>query len=157
MGQKVRLGKHDSRSRVIPVNHARTALEEWTARQRISGKPLSQDEDVWIALEFIASSLGTTFCVSDVVSAVCTNRRTLERQFLKVAGCTIGKAISEIRTQAGAVLLRKTDMSVTLVGTHVGINSVAQFSRQFRKVFNQTPTEYARLHRVKPDCLESAG
>ena len=157
MRQKVRLGIQDSGSRVIPGNHARTALEEWTARQCISGTPLSQDEDVWIALEFIASNLGTTFYVSDVVSAVCTTRRTLERQFLKVAGCTIGKAISEIRTQAGAVLLRTTDMSVTLVGTYVGIHSAAQFSRQFRKAFDQTPTEYARLHRGKSDLLESAG
>ena len=148
--------KQDSGSRVFPGNYAGTALEEWAARQCRSGTCLPQDGDVWIALEFIANSLATTFNVSDIVSAVCTTRRTLERQFLNVAGCTIEKAITGIRTQAGAVLLRTTDMPVSLVGAHVGINSAAQFSRQFRKTFDQTPTEYSRLHQAKTDLLESA-
>ena len=140
---------------MLPDSFAGTALEEWAARQCPLATRLPQDQDVWNALEFIANNLTMTFGVSDVASAFCMSRRTLECQFQKVVGCAMEKAISGIRAQA-AVLLRTTDLSVTRVGAHVGINSAAQFSRQFKKESGKTPTEYSKPYRKRADYCGDA-
>jgi AraC-like DNA-binding protein len=50
-----------------------------------------------------------------------------------------------MRVLAACDLLEHTDQSVTEIALEVGFYDHSDFSRQFRKIMGQSPTDYRRL------------
>lgn len=117
----------------------------WLKRQRC----VDLDEDVQAAVEFIANHLPEQLSVELIADVACVGRRTLERRFRQQLGCSVGQAITALRIECGAWLLRNTSRPITLVEICVGIHDVGQFSRTFRRRFACSPSEY-RVRIVPP-------
>ncbi len=119
-------------------------VEPWVVAAWMKRLNLSTElhEDVRSAVAFIANHLSERLSVDLIAEEACVGRRTLERRFRQAAGCSIQQVMTGLRLEAGARLLRRTPLSVSLIAVHVGMDDVAQFSRSFRRVFGCTPTEF---------------
>lgn len=54
--------------------------------------------------------------------------------------------VRELRLEKARELLENTFTHVNLIGYEVGINSESHFTRDFKKKYNATPTQYRKQH-----------
>jgi AraC-like DNA-binding protein len=80
------------------------------------------------------------------------------RSFRAVFGETPHRYLQRRRVERSMFLLRETDRRVTDICFDVGFNSLGTFSRTFRDVVGQTPTNYRAGHgpMVAPNCFQMA-
>lgn len=63
------------------------------------------------------------------------------------------KFVTALRIERAKELLKKNDLTVSLVAKEVGFKDLSNFSRQFKKVTGVTPTAYrstARIESISP-------
>jgi AraC-like DNA-binding protein len=80
------------------------------------------------------------------------------RTFRSVFGETPHRYLQRRRVERSMFLLRETDRSVTDVCLDVGFTSLGTFSKLFRQIVGETPTQY-RLGNgpvVAPNCVQMA-
>jgi len=82
----------------------------------------------------------------------------LIRTFHLVFGETPHRYLQRRRVERAMFLLRSTDRSVTDVCFAVGFGSLGTFSRTFRDIVGQTPSEYREGHEpmIAPNCFQMA-
>ena len=80
------------------------------------------------------------------------------RQFRAVFGETPHRYLQRRRVERSMFLLRETDRTVTDICLDVGFSSLGTFSRTFREVVGEAPTEYRRGNGpiVTPHCVQLA-
>ena len=108
----------------------------------------SDHPNVSKALRFIAESSKTRIKVIDVVNAVATNRRTLERKFREFTGRTISQEISRMRIERAKRLMMESNLSFKELSAELGYRNSDHFYKSFLRVEGQTPSSY-RITRIK--------
>lgn len=108
----------------------------------------SDHPNVSKALRFIAESSKTRIKVIDVVNAVATNRRTLERNFRDFTGRTISHEISRMRTERAKRLMMESNLSFKELAAELGYRNSDHFYKSFLKAEGQTPSSF-RKARIK--------
>ncbi|HEX6349852.1 MAG TPA: helix-turn-helix transcriptional regulator [Candidatus Dormibacteraeota bacterium] len=80
------------------------------------------------------------------------------RAFRATFGETPHRYLQRRRVERSMFLLRETDQSVTDVCLTVGFTSLGTFSRTFREIVGETPSEYRRGNGpvVAPSCIQMA-
>ena len=80
------------------------------------------------------------------------------RSFRDVFGETPHRYLQRRRVERSMFLLRETDRSVTDICMDVGFASLGTFSRTFRVVVGETPSDYRLGHGpiVVPNCVQMA-
>ncbi|APU69827.1 AraC family transcriptional regulator protein [Christiangramia flava JLT2011] len=73
-----------------------------------------------------------------------TNKTKLKEGFKKMYGTTIHRFHMEKRLEKGALLIRTTEMPVSIIAQKCGFKDHSHFSKNFRKQFGQTPSQYRR-------------
>ncbi len=78
------------------------------------------------------------------------------RSFRAVFGETPHRYLQRRRVERSMFLLRETDRSVTDICFSVGFSSLGTFSRTFRDVVGEPPSEYHESHEpmVVPNCFQ---
>jgi AraC-like DNA-binding protein len=78
------------------------------------------------------------------------------RTFRAVFGETPHRYLQRRRVERSMFLLRETDRSVTDVCLDVGFTSLGTFSRMFRRIVGETPSDYRLGHGpvVAPNCVQ---
>lgn len=81
------------------------------------------------------------------------------RVFRKVYGCTPLHFIEEQKYSKAKLLLGTSDYSIEQVAYMTGFNSLSNFSKQFKKWSNLTPSKYQQqvLHKRKVRTLKDSG
>jgi transcriptional regulator GlxA family with amidase domain len=85
-----------------------------------------------------------------------------EAHFIRTFRATFGETphryLQRRRVERAMFLLRQTDRDVTDVCLDVGFNSLGTFSRSFRDIVGESPTEYRRRGRAAavPNCFAMA-
>jgi LacI family transcriptional regulator len=100
------------------------------------------------ALRYIAESANRRIKVNDVVNAVATNRRTLERNFREFTGRTISLEISRMRIERAKRLMMESDLSFKELSAELGYRNSDHFYKSFLRAEGQTPSSF-RKTRIK--------
>jgi AraC-like DNA-binding protein len=80
------------------------------------------------------------------------------RSFRAAFGETPHRYLRRRRVERSMFLLRETDRSVTDVCFSVGFTSLGTFSRTFREIVGEMPSEYRERHgpMIAPNCFQMA-
>jgi AraC-like DNA-binding protein len=97
--------------------------------------------------------------VRAVAAVAHLSRAHFIRSFRAVFGETPHRYLQRRRVERSMFLLRETDRSVTDVCFDVGFTSLGTFSRTFREVVGEPPTDYRMRHAplAAPHCVQMAG
>ncbi|MCD7851327.1 MAG: AraC family transcriptional regulator [Parabacteroides sp.] len=80
--------------------------------------------------------------VSVIYEALNMSRTNFYRKVKAVTGLSPIELIKNIRLEAGAKLLKESDMNISEIAQHVGFSSRSYFARSFKAVYGMSPTEY---------------
>ncbi|WP_373056349.1 helix-turn-helix domain-containing protein [Zunongwangia sp. H14] len=71
-----------------------------------------------------------------------TNKTKLKEGFKKMYGTTIHRFHMEKRLEKGALLIRNTELPISMITQKCGFKDHSHFSKNFKIQFGQTPSEY---------------
>lgn len=80
--------------------------------------------------------------VSVIYEALGMSRTNFYRKVKTVTGLSPIELIKNIRLEAGAKLLKESDLNISEIAQHVGFSSRSYFARSFKAVYGISPTEY---------------
>ena len=85
--------------------------------------------------------------IDRLVDKFHTNRTTLHMNFKKHTGLSINQYLIQIRMNMAEKLLRDTELSLSEICERIGFSDTSYFSKVFKKVLNQTPSDYRSIIR----------
>ena len=97
------------------------------------------------ALNYIHKHYGESVEVDTLASLVNMSPSAFHRSFKEVTASSPIQYLKKIRLNKAKALLQLQNLKVKEVSTQVGYESTAQFSREFKRYFDQSPGEFARL------------
>jgi AraC-like DNA-binding protein len=80
--------------------------------------------------------------VPELASVACVSKAHFIRTFKSTFGETPHRYLQRRRVERAMYLLRATDRSVTDICMDVGFSSLGTFSRTFRDIVGETPSEF---------------
>jgi LacI family transcriptional regulator len=101
-----------------------------------------RDPDVSEAIRFIRQNAHRPIGVIDVLDAVPTARRSLEKRFRTSLGRSPLEEIRRAHVERAKHLLRSTDLPMPAVAEGSGFSSAAWLSKVFHDLAGETPTKY---------------
>ena len=93
------------------------------------------------AIAFIDSRYSYTISIEDVAHFVGVSRSTLFRMFIRYLEISPKEYLEQYRIRKASALLRTTDLTVGSIATSVGYDNGLYFSKAFRRMTGQSPTE----------------
>lgn len=94
------------------------------------------------AAEHITSHISDNLSVSSLAAMFYVSPDHLTRLFKKKYQKTVTEYILEQRMHMAAELLKKGNMTVTMISDSVGFGNYSYFTEQFKKYYGKTPREY---------------
>lgn len=82
------------------------------------------------------------FDVSVIYETLGMSRTNFYRKVKTVTGLSPIELIKNIRLEAGAKLLKESNMNISEIAQHVGFSSRSYFARSFKAAYGLSPTEY---------------
>jgi AraC-like DNA-binding protein/mannose-6-phosphate isomerase-like protein (cupin superfamily) len=116
-------------------------LRDWIDHEVPMFLPTSDEPIVGAALEYTQGHLADVK-FHQVAHAVGVSERTLRRRLQTETGTTWQHYLRRARLMRAALLLARSEQSVTDVAIDVGFGSVSAFSRAFRILFGESPSHY---------------
>ncbi len=107
------------------------------------------DPDVSNAIRFIRQNAHRPIGVTDVLDAVPTARRSLEKRFRNLLGRSPLEEIRRAHVERAKNLLRSTDLSMPAIAELSGFTSAAWLSKVFHNLTGETPTLYRQRQRCR--------
>lgn len=80
--------------------------------------------------------------VDDVLKANPMARRSLERKFRQLFGCSVVEQIRQLRINHARLLLADTDEPITLIADECGLSSYNYLNRIFKSATGLSPSQY---------------
>jgi LacI family transcriptional regulator len=94
------------------------------------------------AVRFIRDNVGKGIAVKDVMIEVGRSRTDLEQRFRRLLKRSVRGEIVRCRMERVCILLRQTNLNLTVIAERVGFSSTAHLCRLFQQHHHKTPTEY---------------
>lgn len=110
----------------------------------------TQEEDrvpkrLQFLIDHIKDNLNTDLSLSDLADHSELSQATINRLFREHLNTSTMHFIHTKKIERAKHLLLVTDLPVSDIGPHIGINDVYYFSRFFKKMTSHSPTEFRRL------------
>ncbi|BCX46307.1 DNA transcription repressor specific for xylose [Haloferula helveola] len=106
----------------------------------------ADDPMVTKALRFIAENSHHRIEVKEVVTAVATNRRSLERKFRQFVGTSIAGEITRLRLERAKRRIVETDAPMKDVALDAGFRNADHFYKVFSRVEGIPPSQFREEH-----------
>ena len=122
----------------------------------ISGKKLcyysqsqhtGQNEYISFTIKYIQQNYTSKIQIKDISDKLGISSRYLSKIFLDHMGMTLLNYINTYRMNQAIRLIADTDMTMTEIADHIGMNDSQHFSKLFKKEFSLSPTEYRKYNR----------
>ncbi|EBA00414.1 GlxA family transcriptional regulator [Marinobacter sp. ELB17] len=101
------------------------------------------------AVKVMEANIETPLAISDVAQTVGTSQRQLEREFRDVLKTTPASYYTFLRAAAARRLLQETNFNITQIAMRSGFNSSAALIRNYRTIYNCTPSTDRKLHKLR--------
>lgn len=103
------------------------------------------------ALEFMRANLANDVGVPDICAAACASRRTLQYCFEEFLHTTPQAHLRALRlNEARRALKLRADQPITEVATLLGFSSASHFTRHYKLMFDELPSETLRVNGGAP-------
>lgn len=116
--------------------------------QKSRGNAVSTED---LAEAYIKEHLDMDLSVKVVAEAAFVSADHLTRIFKKKFGMTVTDYILDRRMKLAGELLKKPDLSITMVSNSVGFNHYSYFTEQFKKYYGLTPRDYQKRYRRREE------
>jgi len=102
-----------------------------------------------IAEQYIKEHLNEDLSVKMLADIAYVSSDHLTRIFKKRFGMTVTDFILDRRMKLAAELLKKPDLSITMVSNSVGFGNYSYFTEQFKRTYGLTPRDYQKRYRTE--------
>ncbi len=96
------------------------------------------------------------FSVADLSEHLAMSRGALYTKIFELTGLPPVEFIRSYKLDKGAILLTKSDLTVTEIAYEAGFATPHYFSRSFKDKFNMLPSEYRKMARNRMEVKEGA-
>lgn len=107
------------------------------------------------ALHYIQKNYFNNISVSDVAEATNIDRTYIFKLFQKYSGISPSQYLQQYRLDKAAILLRKSNLSITDVSYAVGFQHSPYFTKLFTHYKGMTPSEYRKTFLLPEDTDET--
>lgn len=139
-------------------NHLENLLIHLIRRRHVpiaSEKPAStvkENKDNMIAAEvteYLKANMSVDFTVDELCRRFQLSRTQLKTAFRNHSGQGVLETFNQLKIDRAKELIRDERLNYTEIAELLGYSSIHYFSRQFKKLTNMTPTEYARTVKLR--------
>ena len=117
--------------------------ETFSLKQFGVEEPKEHDDFLTRYIEIVKANISNPeLDVSVIYEALGMSRTNFYRKVKTVTGLSPIELIKIIRLEAGAKLLKESDMNISEIAQHIGFSSRSYFARSFKAVYGMSPTEY---------------
>ena len=99
-----------------------------------------------LAISYIKKNLSKNISRTDVASYVHLNEEYFSRLFKQQTGETFKDYVMMEKMREAQKLLKNSRLSVSIIASKVGYDNFSHFSKMFKKITDQTPQEYRKVH-----------
>ena len=96
------------------------------------------------AVQYIDGHLTDELSVRELASVCFISADHLTRLFKKKFGISVSEYMQERRISLAGELMRRQEMSISMVANKVGFGNYSYFTEQFKKFYGMTPREYQK-------------
>lgn len=96
---------------------------------------------------YIKAHISDNLSVSSLAAMAYVSSDHLTRLFKKKYHKTVSEYILDHRMQLAAELLKKGNMTITMISDSVGFGNYSYFTEQFKKYYGKTPRDYQASYR----------
>ena len=96
-------------------------------------------------IDYIKENLSKDISLTDIAAYSELSQATINRLFREHLDTSTMNFIHQKKIERAKHLLLVTDLPISDIGPHIGINDVYYFSRFFKKMTGHSPTEFRRL------------
>jgi AraC-like DNA-binding protein len=98
--------------------------------------------EIWKARKFIQEHSAEELSLTKVAKAANISRNHLSEKFKQVTGTNFVEYIAWTRFEKACDLLRTSNLRISEIAFAVGFQSLSQFNRVFKKLSDESPTQY---------------
>jgi signal transduction histidine kinase/ligand-binding sensor domain-containing protein/DNA-binding response OmpR family regulator len=133
------------------LNAQAVLREKFSQRMVLSptNTPVTDPEEKFIAklMKIIDEKLADSeFGVNELVNEIGMSRAALYKKVQTLTNYAVADFIKQMRLKKAAFLLQSTTFNVNEITYMVGFNRRKHFSTEFKKQYNLSPSEYAKLN-----------
>ncbi|WP_428414909.1 helix-turn-helix domain-containing protein [Methylibium sp.] len=125
------------------------AMSGGSAERSDAGIPRRADSRLRVvkrAIEFIRENLQEDIGIPEICTAACASRRSLQYCFEEFLHTTPQAYLRALRlNEARRRLKQQADQPITLLACTMGFSSASHFTRHYRLMFNELPSQTQRL------------
>ncbi len=96
------------------------------------------------AVQYIDSHLTDELSVRELASVCFISADHLTRLFKKKFGVSVSEYMQERRIRLAGELMRRQEMTISMVANKVGFGNYSYFTEQFKKFYGMTPRDYQK-------------
>lgn len=94
-------------------------------------------------MEIVENNLeNAEFSVTDLIEEIGMSKTVLYKKVQALTGASIGDFIKSVRLKKAAMLLQQNKIGIAEVAYSVGFNDRKYFSKEFKKQYNLSPSEF---------------
>ena len=95
---------------------------------------------------YVRKNYMQNICLKELANVTHLSISALERRFKKFLGKTPKQFINEVRLENARRLLIETNLGSATIANDTGYTDHSYFSRQFQKLFKQSPSDFRQEH-----------
>lgn len=107
----------------------------------------SVDNDIAQAIEYLSSRLNETVTIDEMAAQVGMSRAVFHRKFKLATSMSPIQFVKSMRLNTAAMKIAG-GMSVSEAAMRVGYISSSQFSREFKRMYGQSPKQWSHSHQL---------
>ncbi|GAA3399470.1 AraC family transcriptional regulator [Paenibacillus hodogayensis] len=101
------------------------------------------------AIEYLKANIAEDLTVDELCRRFQVSRTQLKAAIRQQTGLGVMEAFNHMKIERAKLLIREEMLNYTEIAELLGYSSIHYFSRQFKKLTNMTPTEYARSVKLR--------